>query len=166
MSVSTRTVALLSMLAAAGALFVAFASETWGGMVPCALCLLERLPYWIAIVLGALGFLTPPRVARALIALLMIVVLADAAMAFVHVGVEAAWWPSPLPECAAPRITGGSIAERLASMPARPAKPCDAPTYLIPGIPLSMAAMNLIFALVFAATVGICLGRRARPHER
>ena len=45
---------------------------------------------------------------------------------------------------------GGSIAERLASMPARPAKPCDDPTYLIPGVPVSLAAMNLLFALVFA----------------
>ncbi len=74
-----------------------------------------------------------------------------------HVGVEFGWWPSPLPECAAPHVTAGSIAERLAAMPARPAKPCDEPTYLVPGLPLSMAAMNLVYALAFAATVAISL---------
>ena len=33
-------------------------------------------------------------------------------------------------------------------MPAAPTKPCDAPTFLIPGLPLSMAGMNLIYALL------------------
>ena len=43
------------------------------------------------------------------------------AIAAVHVGVEFRWWPSPMPECAAPKFGGGSIADRLASMPLRPA---------------------------------------------
>jgi hypothetical protein len=34
-------------------------------------------------------------------------------------------------------------------MPDRPAKPCDAPTFLIPGLPVSMAAMNFIASLGF-----------------
>ena len=50
-----------------------------------------------------------------------------------------------------------SIAERLASMPSRPSKPCDEPTFLIPGLPLSMAAMNMLFALVFAALLATSL---------
>jgi disulfide bond formation protein DsbB len=77
----------------------------------------------------------------------------------VHVGVEQRYWPSPLPECAAPRFTGGTIAQRLAQMPARPAKPCEDPAYLIPGLPISMAAMNLLYALVFAMLLGIFLWR-------
>jgi disulfide bond formation protein DsbB len=83
--------------------------------------------------------------------------LADAAIAAVHVGVEFHWWPSPLPECAAPHIGGASIAERLASMPARPSKPCDEPSFLIPAIPLSMAAMNLLFALAFSGILAMSL---------
>ena len=93
--------------------------------MPCALCLVERWPYRIAIVLGLLGIVVPPQLARVLLMLVVVALLADAALAFVHVGVEHHWWPSPLPECAAPHIGGGTIAERLASMPARPAKPCD-----------------------------------------
>jgi hypothetical protein len=46
-------------------------------------------------------------------------------------------------------------------MPARPSKPCDDPTFLVPGIPLSMAAMNLGFALAFAALLAIYLLRNA-----
>ncbi|MBV9247948.1 MAG: disulfide bond formation protein B, partial [Acetobacteraceae bacterium] len=93
-----RNLALFSTLAAAAALAIALASEAWGGLVPCALCLLERWPYRIAIVLGLIAFFLPGRIARAVLALAAIVLLADAAFAMVHVGVEQGWWPSPLPE--------------------------------------------------------------------
>lgn len=151
-----RTLAILAALAAAAALGIAYASEIWGELVPCALCLVERWPYRVVIVLGLLAAVAPRRVAIPLLFLAIIALLADAAVAAVHVGVEFHWWPSPLPECAAPHLSG-SIAERLASMPARPSKPCDEPTFPIPGLPLSMAAMNMLFALGFSAMLAICL---------
>lgn len=159
--------AALCLLASALALGIALASERWGGLVPCALCLLERWPYRIAIVLGILALMVPERAARPLLFLLFVAVLAGAGLAAVHVGVEQGYWPSPLPECAAPHFGGGSLAQRLAQMPARPAKPCDEPTFLWPAVPLSMAAMNLIYALAFAALLAIFLWRTRRGwHER
>ena len=108
----------------------------------------------------------PHRWARALLVLVVLAMLVDAALAVVHVGVEQHYWPSPLPECAAPRFTGGSIAERLAQMPARPAKPCEDAAYLIPGLPISMAAMNLLYALAFALVLGVLLWRdRGALHD-
>ncbi len=160
-----RTLALVSALIAGAALGSARALETWGGLVPCALCLLERWPYRVAVVLGLAALVTPPRVARLLLWAMVATILADAAIAFVHVGVEAQWWPSPLPECAAPRFAGGgSIAQRLASMPARPAKPCDDPTYLVPGIPVSLAMANLLFALTFAGVLTVFVSARRMPR--
>jgi disulfide bond formation protein DsbB len=153
---TTRVVALLAALLAGLALGLALASEYWGGLVPCALCLWERWPYRIAIALGAAGVLLPR---KWLVALLLPTMLVAAGLAFVHVGVEQGLWPSPLPECASPLVTGGSIAERLAQMPARPAKPCDDPTYLIPFLPVSMAAMNFLFAVACAAALAIWLWR-------
>ena len=47
-------------------------------------------------------------------------------------------------------------------MPARPAKPCEDATYLIPGLPISMAAMNLLYALAFAVLLGAALWRDRR----
>jgi disulfide bond formation protein DsbB len=162
MTLAVRTAALLGTLAAALALGIALASETWGGLVPCALCLWERWPYRVAIVLGLVAMVLPPRAGRLVLGLLLVAILAGAALAAVHVGVEQGWLPSPLPECAAPKFHGGSIAERLATMPATPAKPCDDPTYLIPGLPVSMAAMNLLYALAFAVILAVYLGRSAR----
>jgi disulfide bond formation protein DsbB len=155
-----RTLAVLAALAAAVGLGFAYALEIWGEIVPCALCLLERWPYRIVIVLGLLAAIAPSRMVRFILTLALLCLLADAAIAAVHVGVEFRWWPSPLPECAAPHLSGGSIADRLASMPARPAKPCDEPTFLIPAIPLSLAAMNMLFALAFSAVLAIFMLKR------
>jgi disulfide bond formation protein DsbB len=155
-----RSLAVLIALAAAAALGVAYAAETWGGLVPCALCLLERWPYRIVVVLGLVAAIAPRGLVKPLLVAAIVCLLAGAAIAAVHVGVELQWWPSPLPECAAPHFPGGSIADRLAAMPSRPSKPCDEPTFLIPGVPLSIAALNLLFALVLAAGSATLLGQR------
>jgi len=159
-ALSYRFLGLAAAVAAAIALGIAQASERWGGLVPCALCLWERWPYRIAAVLGLVAAFLSPSAARVTMALLALTVLAGVGLATIHVGVEFHWWPSPLPECAAPTFSGGSIAERLAHMPATPAKPCDDPTYLIPFVPVSMAEMNLIFALLFTAAAAWSVIRR------
>lgn len=158
--VSPRLLAILTALGGAAALGFAYALETWAELVPCALCLVERWPYRIVIGLGVLAAFLPRRPARIVLMLAVLALLADAAVGFVHVGVEFKWWPSPLPECAAPRITGATIAERLAAMPARPSKPCDEPSFPIPGVPVSLAGFNTLYALVFAAGLAMSLRER------
>ena len=139
-------------LAAILALAIAHGSESYAGLVPCALCLWERWPYRLAAAFGIAASMLPAPFGRVARGLMTLAFLGAAGLAAVHVGVEQGWWPSPLPECAAPVLGGGSIAERLARMPEAPAKPCDEPTYLIPGLPLSMAAMNFVYALVLSVT--------------
>ena len=86
-------VALACALAAAAALVFAYALENWDGLVPCALCLLERWPYRIALVLGLLALVVPGHLARLLlwpptglgIAAVLIAVLASLASAGMHV---------------------------------------------------------------------------------
>jgi disulfide bond formation protein DsbB len=162
-----RRIAVLCLLVSGAALLTALAAEHWGGMVPCALCLWERDPYRLEIALSVLLLAVPAGFARPVLLLLALAWLAGAALGALHVGVEQGAWPSPLPECAAPHITGGSIAERLAQMPATPAKPCDAPAYLLPFLPVSMAAMNLALSLAFGAGLLICvaMGRRWSLQE-
>jgi disulfide bond formation protein DsbB len=156
-----RIVLLLSAALAGAVLFSAFASEWWGGFVPCALCLLERWPYRFAICLGLVGAAFPP-IGRVCAWLAVLVMLGGAGIGVVHVGVENKAWPSPLPECVARVPTGGTIAERLAQMPALPSKSCDDATYLIPGLPVSMAAMNALFCLAFAVALGWATVRARR----
>ena len=153
------------LAASAAALGAAFASE-WGlGLVPCALCLWERWPYRVLIALSLLVLLLRGRTARAVLGVAALVALAGVGLGTTHVGVEQGWWPSPLPECAAPVLGVGTMAERLARMPAHPAKPCDEPTYLVPGISLSMAAMGLGLSLALAGILAISALRSPAPDE-
>ena len=47
----------------------------------------------------------------------------------------------------------------MRGLAAAPAKPCDEPTYLIPGLPISMAAMNLLYGLGLGV-LALALARR------
>lgn len=160
-----RVALLICALAAAAALGLALASERFGGLVPCALCLVERWPYRIAMILAVVGLVLPRLWGWAVLWVCILLLLAAAAAGFVHMGVEHGWWPSPLPECMAPDLRGLSISERFARMPATPSKPCDEPTYLIASLPISMAEMNVIYALALAAGLAIFTwsNRRSPP---
>lgn len=149
MVIPVRTAAWAALTASAAALAGALVSEYALGLVPCELCLWQRWPYRAVAALALLALLLP-RLAQPFMLGALLATLAGAGLAATHVGVEQGWWPSPLPACSAAPLGEGSIAERLARMPARPAKPCDAPAYLLPGLPVSMAAMNLLLALALA----------------
>ena len=159
-----RVIASLVLLGCAAALSVAWGAERVLGLNPCAFCLLERRPYYLGLYLAALAMLLPARPGRATLWLLTAVLLAGAVLSFTHVGVEQHWWPDPLPECSAPDFSGMTMAQRLAAMPARPAKPCEDPDYLIPGVPISMTQMGFAYALALCTGLAILLTReRGRP---
>ena len=155
--------AVLTATCGAVAMAVALGTERFGGVVPCALCLVERWPYRIVTVLGVAAMLLRPSWSRPVLWGAVAVLAVAAGLGALHAGVEFGWWPSPLPECAAPRLAGGGAARLLASMPARPSKPCDDPTFLVPGRPVSMAALGGLYALVFGAGLAICLSVK-RKH--
>jgi disulfide bond formation protein DsbB len=149
--------ALIAALSAAAPL-AAMASERLLGLAPCALCLWQRWPYWVAAGLAGLAVVVPR---RWLLGLAGLAVLVSAGVAGLHVGVEQGWWPSPLAACAAPVARGPqSIDDMLAAMAPRPAKPCDEPAWLIPGVPVSMAQMNLLYALALGGFALMSARRR------
>ena len=150
-----RLAGLVVALAAMAALGVAYYVQDFDALYPCPLCLLERWPYRIVILLGLLAALTGGLPARLILGLAVLALMGDAAIAFVHVGVEFHWWQSPLPEC-------NGILTPGVPLPMTPAKPCDDPTFLIPHLPVSMAAMNFLYAALFAL---LLLGYVARSKK-
>lgn len=150
---------LIAVLAAAAPL-LAIGGETWWGLAPCELCLWQRWPYWAAAGFAAIALAMRGRARAAALILAGIGAFASAAIGGFHLGVEQGWWPSPLPGCAAPTAGGAlSIDEMMRALAAAPTKPCDAPTFLIPGLPLSMAAMNIIYGLGLGL-LALALARR------
>jgi disulfide bond formation protein DsbB len=139
--------ALIILALAAAAPLFAQASETWLGLAPCELCLWQRWPYWAAAGLAALALLLP-RQGGILLALAGLAALASGFLGGFHLGVEQGFWPSPLAGCKAATAGGAmSIDDMLKSLAPIPNKPCDAPAFLISGLPISMAAMNMIYGL-------------------
>lgn len=139
---------LVFVLALAAPIFAKL-SEGWFNLAPCELCLWQRVPYWAAAAL-ALAAVFLPRGRPWLLAGAALAAAVSAAIGAFHIGVEFHWWPSPLAGCAAPAATGASIEDLLRGLAAAPTKPCDEPAYLIPGLPLSMAAMNTIYGIALA----------------
>lgn len=155
---------LIALLAAAAPLFARASEDLWG-LAPCELCLWQRWPYWVAAGLALLA-VALPRAGRPLLGLAAVAVLASGAVGAFHAGVEWGWWPSPLAGCQTPQATGGgSVEDLMRSLAPVPTKPCDAPTYLVPGLPLSMAAMNLLYALGLAGIALIWLRRRGEERR-
>jgi disulfide bond formation protein DsbB len=154
-----RTVGLLAALGGLIALGVAYWAQYFDGLMPCELCLWERWPYRLVIVLGILAFLSRPATARVILGLGVCVLLVGVGVAGLHVGVELHWWASPLPEC-------NGILKPGAPLPMVPARPCDAPVYLLPALPVSMAAMDLIYEAGFALLLGTYVSRKPRRFIR
>jgi disulfide bond formation protein DsbB len=154
-----RRVAVLILVLGAAALGTAFGAQDYLGMAPCELCLWDRWPYRVLIVLGVVALCAPPRLRRGLLWVAALTLLWAAGIAFLHVGVEWHWWPSPLPECSAGNLMAGSVSSLIANLPAAPAKACDAPNFLIPGLPVSFATMDFLLAAVCAVALGAYLSR-------
>ena len=151
-----RLAGLLTGLIAAAALGVAYYAQYGLHLVPCELCLMERWPYRLTILLGGLAFLLGGRAARGLVGVAGLVMLANVLIAGLHVGVEFHWWASPLPECNGVLTPG-------AALPMVPSVSCERGVYLLPGLPVTMTQMDFIGSICFT----ILLFRMAlRPGRR
>ena len=98
MQTDFKTHALIITLAGTAILATALASEIWGGLTPCALCLQQRWPYYIALPLTALVWVGGDRAPIALQGLLVpvgVIFAAGAALGFYHAGVEYVLWAGP-----------------------------------------------------------------------
>ena len=136
------------MAAAGGSaalLLGALAFQHLGGLAPCKLCIWQRWPHGIAIVIGAVALAVPGPV---LPLLGMIAALATAGVGFYHTGVERGWWEGPT-TCTSGPVTGLSPQELMDQIMAAPLVRCDeVPRELFT---LSMASWNAI------ASVGLAL---------
>lgn len=87
--------AALALIAAGlGSLSGAFILQTFFGVEPCVLCLFQRIPYAVVVVLGAVALLfrQNDKVARALLGLCALAFFINVGIAIFHSGVELQWW--------------------------------------------------------------------------
>src|SRR5204862_6878782 len=106
MSLSTRAFAGFVLIASALVLGTALLSQYWGGLAPCELCLLQRWPWAIAIVVSFVDVLVGERARLDWVALVLgLVFVVSVVFAFYHVGVEQHWFAGP---SACTAVSGGA----------------------------------------------------------
>ena len=131
---------LLATGGSAGLLLGAFAFQYLGGLAPCKMCIWQRWPHGLAIVIGLIAW-------RAGIFAWLggLVVAVGAGIGFYHAGVETGLFSGP-DSCTSGPIGNQSAEELLASILNTPLVRCDEIAWSLFGI--SMAGWNAVLSVV------------------
>ena len=148
---SYRQILLSVTLLAVATISLAWASEIFGGLAPCALCLQQRLPYYVAVpILLAMAWAGQRLTSPWLIAGVGVVFLVSAGLAGYHAGVEYAWWAGP-DTCGGGGGLPSSTAALAEALKGAKVVRCDEAAFRLFGI--SMAGYNVLMSLLL---VGLC----------
>lgn len=131
----------------------ALASEVFGGLVPCELCLTQRLPYYFGIPLLLASLIVPLGSVRLALKLGALAFLFwGAYLGIYHAGVEWKFWAGPT-ACTG---TGSDFGfDALASLNDARFVPCDQVQFRFLG--LSLAGWNVLVTLLISALIGFSL---------
>ena len=161
MALTTRIFAGLVLLVSAAVLGTALASQYVGGLQPCELCLLQRWPWAVAIVISIVVVFAGERGPLLWVALIMALVFAvGSGLAFYHVGVEQHWYPGPS-ACTASGSRAASVEELRQQLLHQQPVQCDQPGFSLLGV--TMAGWNLVASLIMA---GLCLAAAGAARGR
>jgi disulfide bond formation protein DsbB len=161
---ATRVFTVFVLVASAVVLGGALLSQYWGGLAPCELCLLQRWPWGVAIVVSFIATMVGSRPALPWVALLLTAVFTvSAGLAFYHLGVEQGWFAGPT-ACSGAATAADTVdalkAQILHQQPVR----CDAPAWTLFGV--SLAGWNLLASLVMVACCIAAFVQSRRPFGR
>lgn len=142
---TARTLIISAAAGSAALLIGAFAFQHLGGLPPCKLCIWQRYPHVVAILIGLIALRFQNGV---LIALGALAALTTAAVGAFHVGVEQGWWEGPT-TCTSGPVGGLSADALLDQIMAAPLVRCDDIAWEMLGI--SMAGWNALLSLGLVA---------------
>jgi len=138
--------------------------EHIGHYVPCALCLLQRWPYYIGIPIGLLAVLSaamnaPPAVTRSLLLLAGLSMIVSAGMGVYHAGAEWKFWDGPSTCATSVDAITKNAGDLLADMNTQHGPSCTDASLRVLG--LSFAGWNVITSVVLAGIAVIGATRKA-----
>ena len=159
----------IAALLAVGSLFVVGSAWSFelAGFVPCKLCLMQRVPYYLAMPLAAMAFGVeridgPALLTRAILLVLAGLFLWGGSVGFYQAGAEWGYWPGPA-DCGATR--GATIptaaGDLMGSLSKVKIVDCTKPQIRILG--LSFAGWNVIAS---AGLVLVTLAAMVLPDRR
>lgn len=146
MNLSQRTFAPALLFISTAPLVAALLAQYGFGFHPCELCLWQRVPLVVLMLLVLLAW-RMPRLLAPIFILSAALWIIEAGLAAYHVGVEQQWWQSAT-GCSSSGGAGSLDALRAQIMSA-PLVSCDVPELVLLGV--SMAGWNIVYSLA-------CLG--------
>lgn len=141
----TRYLPHFVLLGSAAVLGGALASQFFGGLAPCEMCIWQRWPHAIAIALTLIGLMMGGARAGGVYLVVGLVLLAGAGIAVFHAGVELKYWDGP-GACSGGDISGLSTGEVLDRLLNAPLVRCDEIAWSFQG--LSMAGWNAVCSAI------------------
>jgi len=120
--------------------------QYWLGHEPCKLCLYQRIPYFLAILLIIKIFFFK-KYEKITLLILTLIFVSSTALAFYHFGIEQGFFSESL-ACTAPDLSKTLSKEQLLEQLKQNNISCKDVSFRILG--LSLAAINTIFSLVLS----------------
>ena len=128
------------------AIISALIIQYWLGHEPCKLCLYQRIPYFLAILLIIKIFFFK-KYEKITLLILSLIFIGSTALAFYHFGIEQGFFNESL-ACTAPDLSKTLSKEQLMELLKQNSVSCKDVSFKILG--LSLAAINTIFSLVLS----------------
>lgn len=150
---SDTAIAAILTLGMAVVVGSALGFEHIGGYIPCALCLMQRNPYYIGVGVGVLTILSsifklPPVVTRVLIGVIAVLMIVSIGLGTYHAGVEWKFWEGPS-SCTIGATGGDTPVNVLDALNSTKAPSCTEATLRVLG--LSFAGWNVLTSAALAA---------------
>ena len=125
------------------AIISALIIQYWLGHEPCKLCLYQRIPYFLAIILIIKIFFFK-KYAKITLLILSLIFIGSTALAFYHFGIEQGFFNESL-ACTTPDVSKTLSKEQLMELLKQNSVSCKDASFKILG--LSLATINTIFSL-------------------
>ncbi|NHT78160.1 disulfide bond formation protein B [Rhizobiaceae bacterium CRRU44] len=128
--------------------------EHLGGYIPCALCLMQREPYYYGIPVGVLAIISaafpmPAWLPRLLLTVVAIMMLVGAGIGIYHAGVEWHFWAGPANCSTTAQGVSPNVGDLLGDLDSKHGPSCTDAALRVLG--LSFAGWNVLASLVLAA---------------
>lgn len=154
-----RYIFWLLLLASVFSLGMAYAFEYGLELYPCILCVYQRIPFLVLIVISSIALLSKSEY-KIFLSLSMLTALINSGIAFFHSGVERGWWQMT-EACDAP-IPSANLQELQTFLMTQVLGRCDQIPWSFLG--LSMANYNVVFCLGLAIVCMLGLYYEQKSH--
>lgn len=149
-NLSYKSILVFLFLASLSALLAAYISQYFFGLQPCILCLYQRIPFFLVIIICGVGlYFGSEKWQKIVIKIVLLILLSNVALAFYHVGVEQKLFL--FEKCSDLNLDVTNLEQLKEQIFATQAVRCDQPQFTL--FTISMAGWNFLYCLIviFAA---------------